>query len=337
MSDLKTTVVGSYPVPSWLAGARTREALRDAVLAVLKTQENAGIDIVSDGELARFDVDHPDTNGMIDYFLGPLEGIDLHPTRADIAKFRASEIAAYRREPAAVLRGPLGEGRLHLLRDWEFVRDLTRQPLKFTCTGPHMLAKVVMDEHYGDVKRVAAELAEILARQLASIDAAVVQLDEANVTGHPDETGWAAETLNTVLRSVPREDGRERAVHLCFGNYGGQTIQAGDWRRLIDYLNALDADHLVLECARRDPEELSAFAGVRPEIALGIGVIDIKDNRIESASDVAAAIERAANAVGGIDRIRYVHPDCGFWMLPRGVADRKMDALVRGRDLFLKR
>ena len=72
---IQTTVVGSYPVPSWLRVYNTRESLRDAMLVVLKTQELAGIDVVADGELYRWDINHPETNGMIDYFVRPLQGV----------------------------------------------------------------------------------------------------------------------------------------------------------------------------------------------------------------------------------------------------------------------
>ncbi|MEM7230840.1 MAG: methionine synthase, partial [Planctomycetota bacterium] len=185
---MKTTVVGSYPIPSWLRQAGTREALRDAVLAVLKTQELAGLDVICDGEISRFDVNHPDTNGMIDYFLAPLEGIDVHPTRRDIQKFRESEVSGYRREPAAILRDtPLGEGQLNLLKDWEFVRDLSERPQKFTVTGPHMLSKVCVDHQYGSPEELAMALAEIFREQVAGIDAAVLQVDEANIPGAQQE------------------------------------------------------------------------------------------------------------------------------------------------------
>src|SRR5689334_4738047 len=85
---IRTTVVGSYPIPSWLAALPSAVNLRDAVLVVLKTQELAGIDVVSDGELSRFDVGHPDTNGMIDYFIRPLSGVRPALTRAELAVFR---------------------------------------------------------------------------------------------------------------------------------------------------------------------------------------------------------------------------------------------------------
>ena len=125
-------------------------------------------------------------------------------------------------------------------------------------------------------------------------------------------------------------------MHLCFGNYGGQTIQSGFWKDLVPFFNALEADHLVLETAHRDPGELAALRGLKPGLSLGLGVIDIKSTVVESPDEVARAITRGADLLGP-ERIRWVHPDCGFWMLPRSVADRKLRALVEGRDLYLGR
>ena len=139
----------------------------------------------------------------------------------------------------------------------------------------------------------------------------------------------AAAGINRVLDGVAGE----KAVHLCYGNYGGQTIQQGTYQKLIAFLNELHADHVVLEMARRPPEELAMLRDVRPTLGLGIGVIDIKDNEVESADRVARRIDNAVKLLDA-ERIRWVHPDCGFWMLQRSVADRKMQALVAGRDLF---
>ena len=105
------------------------------------------------------------------------------------------------------------------------------------------------------------------------------------------------------------------------------------YARLIDYLNALNVDHIVMENAHRPLEELAVFKDLRPEIGLGLGVVDIKINQVESADDIARGIERA-EAVLGAGRVTYINPDCGMWMLPRGVADRKIRALVEGRDLY---
>src|SRR5690606_17184305 len=101
-------------------------------------------------------------------------------------------------------------------------------------------------------------------------------------------------------------------------------------------LNSLECDHLILEFARRKFQELDLLNELKPSIALGVGIIDIKDNVVESPEEVARRIEHAVNVLGE-ERVRWVHPDCGFWMLPRTVADQKMQHLVKGRDLYLGR
>jgi len=326
---MKTTVVGSYPMIDWLRAAPSRQALQDATAVVLKTQELAGLDVVADGELYRFDVNHPETNGMIEYFVNPLENVRAEVTRADVAAFQQLKGMGFRKRPAAVVEGPLGPGTLNLVADYQRVRALTEAPLKFTITGPHMLSKTLLDHHYDDLPALARALAEVVAEQVREVDAEIVQFDEANITGAPEEAAWAADALNVLLDAVPGTP----AVHMCFGNYGGQSIQRGRWEALVDYINRLHTDHMVLEFAFRGYDEVHYLKDVRPEIGLGIGVIDIKTTIIESPEVVARRIEAAARHVG-VERIRYVHPDCGFWMLKRSIADGKMRALVQGRDLF---
>lgn len=325
---IKTTVVGSYPVPTWLRVFSTRESLRDAILAVLKTQELAGIDVVADGELYRWDINHAETNGMIDYFVRPMSGVQPELTLEQLEAWQAKPGSRFRAKPPGIVVGPLGSGRLHLKADYALYRDLTPLPKKFTVTSPYMLAKTLADEHYGNLESLVLALADVLASQVRGLAADVLQIDEANVTGHPDDGPLAAAGINRVLAAASGE----KAVHLCYGNYGGQTIQKGTYEKLLAFLNALDADHLVLEIARRPPAELSLLKEVKPSLGLGIGVIDIKDNEVETPELVAGRIERAAKELG-VERIKYVHPDCGFWMLPRSVADGKMRSLVAGRNL----
>jgi 5-methyltetrahydropteroyltriglutamate--homocysteine methyltransferase len=165
---------------------------------------------------------------------------------------------------------------------------------------------------------------------MPELDAACVQIDEANVPGHPEHAPLAQSAINRVLDAVPVE----KAVHLCFGNYGGQSVQSGTWSSLLDFLNGLHADHLVLELAHRPASDLDALTELGDHIAVGVGVIDIKVNHVETPDEVAGRIESAVAAFGP-GRVRWVHPDCGFWMLHRSVADRKIEALVAGRDRFL--
>ena len=329
---IQTTVVGSYPIPHWLYGDTSKTTLRDAVAVVLKTQERVGIDLVADGELNRFDPSHPETNGMIDYFVSRMSGIQTRYSVSDIERFRADEGMSFRAAPAGIVTGDIAEGVLNLPADYEFTRELTAKPLKFTCTGPHMLAKTLTDRHYRSFEKVAMALAAVLREQLSRVPADVVQIDEANISGHPEDTEWAIEALNHVLDGIETKCG----VHVCFGNYGGQTIQEGFWKNLLPFLNSLHTDHYVLEFARRGYDELPVLKDLNPEIGLGLSVVDIKDNEVEPADLIASRIENACSVLGE-SRIQYINPDCGFWMLQRNVADRKMRALTEGRDLFYGR
>jgi len=236
----------------------------------------------------------------------------------------------FRSRPAGVVTGAITEGTLNLPSDAARAANVAGGPFKFTLTSPYMLARTLLDAHYGNLEPLVLAIADALAAQAKDIDAACVQVDEANVPGSPEHGSLAAAGINRVLEAVRGE----KAVHLCFGNYGGQTIQRGTWSALIQFLNALAADHLVLELAHRPPSEMEALRDLDPRLGVGIGVIDIKANEVESPDDIARRIERAEKLLGP-GRIRFVHPDCGFWMLKRSVADRKMAALARGRDLYL--
>ena len=331
MARILTTVVGSYPLPEWLSRAPSEQALVDATRVVIATQESAGIDVVCDGELYRFDVNHPETNGMIEYFVRPMAGVRSDIGFSEWLDYSRGSGMRFRTRPPGVVEGPLGAGTLNLKLACARAKALATKPLKFTLTGPHMLAKTLHDRHYRNPEKLAHAIADVLAEQVKHLNADVVQVDEANLPGHPDEWQWAAAAINKVLRAVPRKS--KAAVHLCFGNYGGQSIQKGTWAKLMDYLNALKADHVVMETAHRPPQELAVFKELRRDIGFGLGVIDIKRTEIESASEVARTIERADKVLGK-GRVKYIHPDCGFWMLPRNVADGKIRALAAGRDLY---
>jgi 5-methyltetrahydropteroyltriglutamate--homocysteine methyltransferase len=329
-----TTTVGSYPVPDWLAALPSEQAVIDATRVVFDLQRQAGIDLPTDGELYRFDVNHPDTNGMIEYFIRPMAGISAVVGRSVTDEFSRHHPMGFRRKPAGVVTGPLGEGSLNLRADCARAAAVAGGPFKFTVTSPYMLARTLLDHHYRDFARLTMALGEVLAAQMPGLPAPCLQVDEANIPGNPADGPLAAAAMNLVLDAMDKNV--ERAVHFCFGNYGGQTIQQGKWRKLAAFLNALHCDHLVLELAHRPAADLDALKHIDKKIALGVGVIDIKVNHIETPDEVAARIA-AAEKKAGAGRVRWVHPDCGFWMLKRSIADRKIEALVQGRDLYLGR
>ncbi|MCG3178430.1 MAG: hypothetical protein BIFFINMI_00757 [Phycisphaerae bacterium] len=327
-----TSTVGSYPLPDWLVAAPSSQAVIDATRVVFDTQRQAGIDLPTDGELYRFSPSHPETNGMIEYFVAPMAGTRTALGRSEVEAFRARSSMGFRVRPAAVVDGPLGEGSLDLAGDCARAAAVAGGPFKFTLTSPYMLARTLLDRHYGDFASLLLAVADVLADQVRGLPAACIQVDEANIPGNPSDAPLAGEAINRVLDAVDR--GTERAVHFCFGNYGGQVIQKGTWAALVDFLNGLHCDHLVLELAHRPAADLAALKRIDRRIALGIGVVDIKVNHVETPEEIARRIDAAARVVGA-ERIRFVHPDCGFWMLKRSVADRKIAALAPGRDLFL--
>lgn len=328
--EILTTTVGSYPVPAWLLSTPTEQTLLDATRVVVDIQRQRGIDLPTDGELYRFDPNHPDTNGMIDYFISPLSGVRAEVGRQEWHEFRQMQTMSFRAKPAGVVEDALSEGTLNLVSDCERAIGVAGKDIKFTVTSPYMLARTLLDKYYGDFDRLLTALAEVLAAQVRELDCTCLQIDEANIPGNPQDAPRAAEAINIVLDAFEGE----KAVHFCFGNYGGQVIQKGTWSALIDFLNTLRCDHLVLELKHRPEADLEALKAVTSDIVLGIGVIDVKVNPVETADDVAVSIETAEKMLGA-GRIGWVHPDCGFWMLQRSVVDRKIEALVQGRDKYL--
>src|SRR5215472_5529567 len=192
----------------------------------------------------------------------------------------------FRNKPAGVVVSQVGEGGLNLKADCAKAAAVAG--------GPFKLARTLVDQHYGDFENLTMAIARVMAFQLSNLDCACVQVDEANITGNPGDSALAARAINTMLDVVKSE----KAVHLCFGNYGGQTIQKGEWRSLVQFLNCLRVDHLVLELACRPEEDLDALKDVDPKIKLGIGVIEVKVNHVETPDEIAARIEIAEKRLG---------------------------------------
>lgn len=327
---IRTTTVGSYPVPDWLSALPSDQAVIDATRVIFDTQRQAGIDLPTDGELYRFDINHPDTNGMIDYFVSRLGGCSSVIGRSDADAYRQQASMSFRAKPAAIVEAAIEEGGLNLLDDCQRAASVAGGPFKFTVTSPYMLARTLLDRHYGALEPLTLAIADALAAQVRDLPSPCLQVDEANIPGSPEHGPLAAEAINRVLDAFEGE----KAVHFCFGNYGGQTIQSGSWKALIDFLNSLRTDHLVLELAHRPDSDLDALKEVDPRIDLGVGVVDVKVNQVESADMIARSLGTIEERVG-VERVTFIHPDCGFWMLKRSVADRKIAALAKGRDLYL--
>ncbi len=144
-------------------------------------------------------------------------------SREDWQQYQQATGMQFRSKPPGMVTSSIHEGTLNLPQAWKSIKSLSASSMMFTLTSPYMLAKTLHDRHYGDIKTLTNAIARVLANQVAGIDAPMVQIDEANLPGNVEDASWAHEPINLVLNAIQGE----RALHLCFGNYGGQSIQKG--------------------------------------------------------------------------------------------------------------
>ena len=321
---LPTTVVGSYSVPEWLERLKTEyyqrrigaqhltEIHEVAIKAAIKDQEQAGIDIVSDGELRR--------DNDIDYFLARIPGVQIAQRgKADYYDYYEAEVS-----------GPLPEddkSSLGLATDFDFTRQQTDRPVKFSFTGPFSLSRRIADTAYtdpADLVRALARRLNLEARSLADAGATLLQIDEPFLAGYPEQAGLAVEAVNIVTDGIPVT----WALHVCYGNRYARPSWEGHYDFLFPAVLDARVDQLVLEFARKGLEDLRLIRQYSWQSALGMGVIDVKSAAVESPDLVAARIRRALEYV---DPGRLmINPDCGLRHLAPDVARRKLRAMVAG-------
>ncbi|MGH7419198.1 MAG: methionine synthase [Candidatus Rokuibacteriota bacterium] len=332
---LLTTIAGSLPKPRWLAEPERlwapwrlgpdmlTEGQRDAVLAALKAQEAAGIDIVTDGEQSR--------QHFVHGFLERLDGIDFGK-RVTIG-IRADR---YKAEVPTVT-GPLRRRAPVHLDEVRWARAHTERKLKFTLPGPMTIVDTLADEHYRDRPRLAMEFARVINEAAGDLVAAgldVLQLDEPAFNVYMDDVAaWGIEALHRAVQGL----GCTTAVHICYG-YG---IQANiEWKRTLGrewrqyektfpLLARSRIDQVSLECTNsRVPLELLGL--LRGKDVL-VGCIDVATHEVETAEQVAQTIREAMKWVPA-ERL-YPCTNCGMVPLPREVAYAKLRALGAGAGL----
>jgi 5-methyltetrahydropteroyltriglutamate--homocysteine methyltransferase len=321
-----TSVVGSYSVPEWLeriktdyyqhriSGGYLREIHETAIKAALKDQERAGVDIVSDGELRR--------DNDVDYFLARMPGVEI-PHAAKTYYYDYYD--AYVRTPI-----PEDARGLGLVEDFRFTCEYTDHPIKFSFTGPFSLAKRVHNEAYSDDAELVLAFARQLnreARTLAANGARLIQIDEPFLAGYPDQASLAVRAINVVTEGV---DVRW-AVHICYGNRYARPLWEGHYDFLFPAILDAHVHQVVLEFARKGYDDLELFSRYETPFLLGLGVIDVKSNEVESPELVASRILRALRVLPA-DRIT-VNPDCGLRHVPAAVARAKLRAMTAGAAL----
>ena len=332
---LITTVVGSYPQPSWLidrerlaerlpprvratelwrvAEPFLEEAQDDATRLAVSDMERAGIDVVTDGEMRR--------ESYSNRFATALEGVDLD--EPGIALDRTGH-----ENPVPRVVGPIRRVRPVEVRDVEFLRSLTDRRIKITVPGPFTMTQQAQNDHYPDDRGLALAYAEAVNEELRDLKAAgadVVQIDEPYLQARPEPAReYAVDAIDRALEGI---DG-ETVLHTCFG-YAHIVHERPPGYPFLRELNACAATHLSLEAAQPglDPEVLRDL----PDKVVVLGVLDLGSGEAETAEIVADRIRRALDVLPP-ERL-VVAPDCGMKYLPRELAFRKLQALVAGSSL----
>lgn len=336
-SALTTSVVGSHAHPGWLdlavaaaergeLGPRDiREVQDDAVDMSLRDQEDAGVDVVSEGEMRR-------VGFFTAEFYRHLSGVvPLDPER------RLGPAGHDQQHRFRVLEPIAAPDGLGVVGEFRYASTRTSRPIKVTLPGPFTLSGRLSygdGEVYADRIAAARAFVPILAAEftaLADAGATYIQIDEPSPAIHPEASNEFAALFNDAAADI---QGRVHlAAHLCFGNFYGRPLSKRVYRPVLEQALAFDVDELVLEWANREMAELDVAADITSAGRhLSAGVIDVKNYYIETADDVAERIEKVLAA--GVPEARLsIVPDCGFSQTARWATKPKLAAMVAGRDL----
>ncbi|MBR0859682.1 methionine synthase [Bradyrhizobium liaoningense] len=330
-----TTIAGSLPKPEWLAepnmlwapwksqGAELLRAKRDATLIWLKIQEDAGIDIVTEGEQAR--------QHFVHGFLEKVEGIDFaHKVEMGIRKDRykamVPQVVAPLRLKARVHDFEAGVARTH-----------TKRKLKFTLPGPMTIIDTIADRYYGDRVKMAFAFAELLnqeAKALQTDGVDLVQFDEPAFNVYMDEVNdWGIKALERAAEGLTCAT----AVHICYGygikaNTDWKETLGAQWRQYEQIFPAIDASpiqQVAIEC-RNSKVPLDLLALLKTKIVQA-GVIDVASDTVETAEDVVQVIDAVSKFVPKSNIIATTN--CGMAPMRRDIAEAKLMALGAGAAL----
>jgi 5-methyltetrahydropteroyltriglutamate--homocysteine methyltransferase len=333
MPLLPTTLVGSYPQPDWLidrerlskqvprvqanlwrVGAAELESKQDqATLEAIRDQEEAGLDIVTDGEQRR--------ESYSNRFANALDGVDIDNPGTTINRM-GKPIPVPRVTGRIVRRRPVE------LRDMQFLRASTKRPVKMTVPGPFTMAKQAQDDFYKDEAAMAMDYAAAVNAEIRDLFAAgadIVQIDEPWMQQHPEKARqYGLKTLDRALEGITGTV----AIHLCFG-YAAVVHDKPSGYSFLPELEGSKVHQVSIEAAQPNLD-LKVLRDL-PSKTIVLGVISLADKAIETPEVVAARIRKAFDHVSP-ERI-VVAPDCGMKYLPRDVAFAKMKAMVQGAAL----
>jgi len=336
LPPLPTTVVGSLPQPAWLIDrerlghqfpprVRARELWRvpaeflqeaqdDATLATIRAQEEAGLDIVGDGEIRR--------ESYSNHFATALDGLDLD-SPGSVRNRSGIDI------PAPRVTGEIRRPQAVQVDDVRFLRAHTDRAVKMTVPGPFTMAQQAQDDHYGDDRALALAYADVVRAEIADLFAAgadIVQLDEPWLQARPEVARrYGVEVLTRALDGAPGPV----HVHVCFG-YAAMVADRPEGYSVLPQLADVPAAAISVETAQShlDPATLAPLRGK----GIALGVLDLSTEEVETPEVIADRVRRALDHVD-VDTL-VLSSDCGLKYLSRTAAAGKMRALVRAAELI---
>ena len=354
---LPTTMVGSYPRPHWfreqLNGRDVRvafktvdhaEAYEDATAVSIADQEDAGLDIVTDGQMS-----YDDYVGVIGSFcwymyerIGGFEPAkEPHPSEIGAA-VRTKEIELLSDWGGVINSGPVERGPIRLTDLYKIAARHATKPLKVSVgAGPVNLAWHVHFKHYKDAKEISYALAPIFnaeMKELVAAGAKFLQIEDLGAwlplfTGDPKDYEWIADVMAQCVEGVDAKV----AWHFCFGNAWGNALSGifpTGYKTVLPYFYDVPMDQFVLDFANREMVDVDILKDLPEDKEVAIGVLDIRTTQIESPEQVAERIRKVI-AVVPPERV-YLTTDCGMKPLPRIVAKMKLHALAEGAAIVRK-
>ena len=331
---LPTSTAGSLPKPAWLAepetlwspwklqGAELIDGKQDALRVALQEQQQAGVDIVSDGEQTR--------QHFVTTFIEHLNGVDFENRKTVTIRNR------YEASVPSVI-GPVSRSKPVFVEDAKFLRSQTKQPIKWAMPGPMTMIDTLYDAHYQSREQLAWEFAKILNQEAKELEAAgvdIIQFDEPAFNVFFDDVNdWGIKCLERAIEGLKCET----AVHICYGygikaNTDWKQTLGNEWRQyeeVFPKLQKSNIDIISLECHNsRVPIELLAL--IRGKKVM-VGAIDVASNEIETPDEVAHTLREALKYVDA-DKL-YPCTNCGMAPLPRQIASAKLSALSKGAEI----
>jgi len=331
---IPTSVIGSYAIPGWVALARQAAALgefgeddmketeNDAVDMAIRDQEDADVDIITDGEMRRLGFF---TAGFYDYITG------IEP----VSKARKQGVGGHdQREkymPVDDLAAPNGLG---LKEEYEYLKSRTNRMIKMPIPGPFTLSgRIQPQRQFSSRMDVAYALSELVNQELKSlVDAGVqwIQMDEPSYAVHSSTPEEFVKLFNKTVEGVDAKI----SMHLCFGNFLGRPVAKRTYKPLLPYIFDMNLSQYAMEFANRELAELEILKEFPDDKEIAVGIVDVKNYYVETPEDVAERLREVLKVVPA-ERLQ-VTPDCGFSQTARWASRDKLKSMVAGTKIVRK-